>query len=353
MADNDQEKTEQPTSRRREQARDEGNVAVSKEVSSFFVLAGALIVLYFTSSWMLGGVAEFMKDSFSTVTNEMTVADVIKLSKSVVGKFLIIIIPLFFIPLFGAVSYIMQNGFSLSTKSLEPNFSKIDPLAGTKRIFSLNSVSELVKSVLKVSVITYVVYGAVENEWQKMPFLMDLDTASLMIYVGKVSFSIMLRTVWVVAAIAALDYIFQKYNFEKGLKMTKEEIKEEMKEMEGDPMVKARIRSIQRDMARKRMMQDVPTADFVVTNPTHLAVALKYDREKGGAPLVVAKGAGHVAARIRELAKEHNVPVIENKPLARTLFKLVEVGSEIPGSMYKAVAEMLAYVYKLKSRSRN
>ena len=158
------------------------------------------------------------------------------------------------------------------------------------------------------------------------------------------------ETAWVLAVIAVLDYVYQRWSFEKSLRMTKEEIKEEMKELEGDPIVKARIKSIQREMARKRMMQEVPKSDVVVTNPTHIAVALKYDREKAGAPVVVAKGAGHIAEKIKEIARKHGVPVVENKPIARNLFRYAEIGAEIPVALYKAVAEILAYVYRLKGK---
>lgn len=353
MAENDQERTEQPSSRKREQARQEGNIAVSKELGSFFMILGSLLVLYFAGLWMATASAEFMKNSFHIVREEMTVKAVSELFQSVSYKFFLIIMPALFIPVFGALSYVIQNGFVFTGKGLTPDFSKIDPLSGFKRMFSLNSIAELVKSLLKVGVLTYVVYVNVASEWHNIPLLIDMEMMSSVAYMAKVTLSIMTKTVWVIAVIAGLDYLYQKWSHEKGLRMTKDEIKEENKELEGDPVVKARIKAIQRELARKRMMQDVPAADVVVTNPTHLAVALKYDRLKGGAPIVVAKGAGFIAEKIRELARKSGVPVIENKPLARSLFKIVEVGSEIPVDLYKAVAELLAYVYRLKNRIRH
>ncbi|MBI5587524.1 MAG: flagellar biosynthesis protein FlhB [Deltaproteobacteria bacterium] len=353
MSDQEQDKTEQPTSRRRELARQDGNFAVSRELSTLFVIIGSLVVLYFCGVWIVTGAAEFMQQSLSRIfSRELTVKDVSGLFGHITFKFFLIMVPVLLIPVFGAVSYIIQNGFSLSGKPITPDFKKINPVSGVKKLFSINAVVELVKSILKISILTYVVYVNVAKEWSTMPFLMEMETIGSLTYIAKVSFTIMTKTVWVLLLIAMIDYAFQRWNFEKGLRMTKEEVKEEMKEMEGDPNVKARIKSIQREMARKRMMQDVPTADVVVTNPTHLAVALKYDKSRGDAPIVVAKGADLIAEKIREVARKHRVPVVENKPLARTLFKGVEIGKEIPVSLYKAVAEILAYVYRLKTGAR-
>lgn len=353
MAENDQEKTEQPTSRKREEARQDGNVPVSKEVSSFFVILGAVLVLYFSGVWIARGLVSFMEKSFESLPTELTFADVVKLSRSVSYNFLFIIAPLFLIPIFGAISYILQNGIVVSGKSLTPDFKKLNPVSGFKKIITINSLAELVKSILKITIISYVAYSAIKKEWTHLPYLMNLETVTVLSYICKVTFTIMTKTMWVLVIISAIDYLYQRWTFEKSLRMTKEEIKEESKQTEGDPMVKARIRSIQRDIARKRMMQQVPEADVVITNPTHLAVALKYDRAKAGAPIVVAKGAGKIAERIRELAREHGVPVLENKPLARSLFKHVDIGREIPANLYKAVAEILAYVYRLKGRAHN
>ncbi|MBI5491390.1 MAG: flagellar biosynthesis protein FlhB [Deltaproteobacteria bacterium] len=351
MAENDQEKTEQGSSRRREQARQEGNFPVSREVSSFLTILGALLVLHFAGAWIFFGLSDLMRGSFHIMKGELTVTEVSSLFQNISYKFFLLILPALAIPVFGAVSYLLQNGFALTTKPLAPDLNRIDPLSGVKRLFSLNSLVELVKSIVKISVLAYVVYLTVAKEWNNLPMLMDADAAGAVTYIARTTFTIMTKTVWVLAVIAVLDYAFQRWSFEKGLRMTKEEIKEEMKETEGDPLVKARIKSIQREMARKRMMQDVPKADVVVTNPTHLAIAIKYDRSKADAPVVVAKGAGLVAEKIKELARANRVPVVENKPLARGLFKTVEVGMQIPVDMYKAVAELLAYVYRLKNRA--
>ena len=353
MAENDQEKTEQASSRRREQARQDGNFATSKEVSSFFSIFGAVMVLYFSGVWIFMGMADFMKKSFFSFGGELTVESALGLFSDVSYKLLILMLPAMAIPVFGALSYVVQNGLNFTTKPITPDLNKINPLAGVKRLFSLNSIAELVKSIMKLTIITYVVYGTVKAEWMTIPFIMDMELVSALAYMGTISFRIMVKTVWVLALIAGMDYLYQRWSFEKGLRMSKDELKEETKETEGDPHVRARIKAIQREMARKRMMQAVPTADVIVTNPTHLSVAIRYDRSKSDAPVVVAKGSGHLAMKIRELAAENNVPLVENKPLARHLYKHTEVGMQRPVDVYKAVAEVLAYVYRLKGKFRN
>ena len=350
MADNDQERTEQASSRRREQARQEGNFASSKEVSTLFMVGAGVMVLYFSGLWMFSGLADVMKKCFHVYRGELTVKELHSIFQDLSFSFLMIIAPALLIPILGAISYVVQNGINFTAKPLEPDFKKINPISGFKKIVSINALAELVKSILKISVLTYVVFLAVRDEWVNMPMLIDMEVSASVAYIARVSFAIMVKTVWVLVVIAALDYAYQRWNFEKGLRMSKQEIKEESKETEGDPIIKARIKSMQREMARKRMMTDVPKADVVVTNPTHIAVAIRYDREKGNAPIVVAKGAGHIAEKIREIARKHGVPVLENKPLARTLYKTVRIGMEIPAGLYKAVAEVLAYVYKLRKR---
>ncbi len=353
MAEDERERTEQPTSRRREEARKEGNVAVSKEVATFFVVLGGLFVLSFFGVWMAQNLMEFMKISFQNyhafrLNIDMDTIGI--LTRDTIFKIFTILLPVMFVPLFGVLAFLIQNGFILTGKPITPDLSKIDPVSGLKKIFSVEALAELLKSILKVSILSYVVVSAVVKEWNSLPLLIDMDVISFCAYTGSMALRIMTRTVWVLAVIALLDYLFQKWSHERSLRMTREEIKEEMKETEGDPLVKTRIKSIQRDLARKRMMQEVPNADVVVTNPVHIAVALKYDRKKAGAPFVVAKGAGLIAEKIKEIAKRHGVPVVENKPLAQSLYRLVDIGKEIPVSLYKAVAELLAYVYRLRSR---
>jgi flagellar biosynthetic protein FlhB len=222
MPDNDQEKTEQPSSRKREQARQEGNFATSKEVSSFFVIFGALLVLYFSGVWIFTGAAEFMKKSFHAFPGELTVANTVALFYDVSFRFLILILPALIIPVFGAISYIIQNGVNLTGKAISPDINKINPLAGVKRLFSLNSIAELVKSVLKLTIITYVVYVNVKKEWMNLPFLVDMDLVGSLAYISTVCFRIMSKTVWVLAVIAGMDYLYPRCTFETRLRLSKE-----------------------------------------------------------------------------------------------------------------------------------
>jgi flagellar biosynthetic protein FlhB len=355
MADDGMEKTEEPTSRKREEAQEQGNVPDSKEVSTFFAILATLILLNFFGHWMLDGMGGFMSKTYANITvNEMTPQSVVSLFMKVSLKLVTILAPAFLImPFFAIVGKVIQSGLVLSSKSITPDISKINPMSGLKNLFSPKSLVELVKNVAKISIVGYVVYGVVSQEWTRLPSMVDMELLTAMSFTAGLAFRIIVRTVWVLAFIGFVDYLYQRYNHTKGLRMSKEEVKEEHKESEGDPLVKARIKTVQRQLARQRMMQDVPEADFVVTNPTHLAVAVKYDKEKNGAPMVVAKGAGLIAEKIKEIARENNIQVIENKTLARSLFKFVEIGMEIPESLYKAVAEMLAYVYGLKNKVGN
>jgi flagellar biosynthetic protein FlhB len=216
-------------------------------------------------------------------------------------------------------------------------------------MFSLRSLAELVKSVLKIIIVAMVAWLTVRSEIASTLPLMEQDVNSILIYISRVSFKILAMTCWVLLALAVLDYAYQKWEFERSIKMTKQEIRDENKQTDGDPLIKGRIRRLQRDTARKRMMAAVAKADVVITNPQHLAVALQYAPEKMNAPVVVAKGADFLAAKIRDMAAKHRVPLIENKPLAHLLYRLVQVEQAIPESLYKAVAEILALVYSMKT----
>ena len=350
MPDDGQERTEEATSRRREKAAEEGQFVLSRELSSFVMVLGGLAVLYFSGLWMTAGMARLLKGAFTPFNGELTAKTVSGLFGKIVFDFILIAFPAFCIPLLGALSYALQSGFSFRGKGIEADFTRINPIEGMKRLFSLHSAIDLVKSLLKLLALGYVVFINVRKEWAHLPLLVDMDAYATLKYTAEMALAIMLKSSWVLAVVAAIDYLYQWRVFEKGLMMTRDEVREETKETEGDPMIRARIRSIQRAMARRRMMQDVKKADFVVTNPTHLAVALSYDKLKAGAPKVVAKGAGLIAEKIKETARRHGVPVLENKPLAQALYKAVEIGREIPTALYRAVAEILAYVYRLNGR---
>jgi flagellar biosynthesis protein FlhB len=350
MADQDQEKTEQATSKRKEEARGKGQVAHSREVASVAILSSCLVYFYFNSAGMLAKIKELMVSTFREAGHVIITRDNIQSLFTVfVFKGFLILFPLLLtVVITGLVANIIQVGIVFSAEALEPKLSKIDPLKGLQRLFSLKSLVELFKNILKICIVGYVAYITVRGEVKEIFPLMDRSAGEIILYLGQVTFKIIFTTCWVLVIMAVLDYVYQRWEHERSLKMSKQEIKEEHKHSEGDPIVKARIKRLQREMARKRMMASVPKADVVITNPTHIAVALRYDHSSMVAPLVVAKGAGFIAEKIKEIARESNVPVVEDRPMARVLYKMVEVNKAIPENLYRAVAEILAYVYGLR-----
>jgi flagellar biosynthetic protein FlhB len=277
----------------------------------------------------------------------------VTLSAQVLTLFVEIVIPVMIAVVLAALAAnVAQVGFSMSTKSLMPDLKKLNPLAGFKRWVSLRSLVELVKNLAKLFIVGWVAYRTVAKEWDVLPTLGDRDLADSMVYLVDISFRIFWRCVEAMVVLALLDWAYQRYDFEKNLKMSKQEVKDEFRQSEGDPMVKSRIRGIQRDQAKKRMMKQVPDSDVVITNPTHYAVALAYHPGEMEAPQLMAKGMNLVAQKIKEVAREHGIPVVEDKPLAQALYKQVEVGQSIPYELYEAVATILAHVYRTKNRQQ-
>ena len=350
MADNDQEKTEEATPKRERESREEGQVIHSKEVSTALILLGAIVAFYATGSWMLHKMAGVLQRYISGMGAISLKDDSLQdLILNVMADFALIVSPVMLATLIlGVAASIFQVGFTISTKSLLPKFSKVNPIQGIGRLFSLRSSVDVVKALGKILVLGWLAYSLIKGESQFLPLLIQMDVMDIWAFIGRVSLRICLYTFVAMAAIAALDYLFQWWQHQKDLRMTKQEVKEESRQTEGDPKVKSRIRSIQLEMSRRRMMDGVPGSTVVITNPTHLAIALKYDSKNMQAPKVVAKGAGYIAEKIKEIARSNHIPVVENKPLARALFKAVEVGADIPFEMYRTVAEILAYVYRLK-----
>lgn len=354
MADESfQEKTEQATPRKRSEAREKGNVPKSQEVNTAIVLIVGMVGLKLFGRGILDQLAGLMINVYthlSTIEVEMALVPSLAASG---GQFMgMLLAPVVgMIMVAGVGASLLQSGWVFSSEPMKPKFSKIDPGKGLKRMFSAKSAVELIKSILKLLIIGIIGYVTLKDQVSLTPYLVNGTPGQIITFIASLGYKVSMRVAFVLIILAAFDFAFQKFQYEKQLRMTKQEIKEEYKRTEGDPMVKSRIRSIQRERARKRMLAEVPNADVIVTNPTHYAVALKYDPEKGAAPIVVAKGARLIAQRIKEIAREHHVPVIENKPLARGLFAAVEVGAAIPYEMYKAVAEVLAYVYRLKNKS--
>jgi flagellar biosynthetic protein FlhB len=345
-----EDKTEKATPKKREEARKKGEVAKSRELPSVAVLLASLITITIFISYMLTHIHTIMRSSFSLpMIRDFTVSHFMLFAQKMITLFIITISPLLAAIVITAIlSNIMQVGFMLSGELIKPKLSKLDPIKGLERLFSKQSFMELFKSLFKLTIVGGVAYLTVRAEMKHVHLLGDMEFNSIIIYIFRTIFTIFIRCTLAMIFLVAIDYAFQKWDFEKRLKMSKKEVKDEYKRTEGDPLIKSRIKSIQMQMARKRMMQEVPQADVVITNPTELAVALQYDSSTMGAPKVLAKGAGKIAKRIRDLAKEHDIPLVENKELAQGLYSLVEVGQEIPPVLYQAVAEVLAYIYKLK-----
>ncbi len=347
-----EEKTEQPTPRKREDVRKKGEVAKSRELPSVAVLLTGLITLTVFGSYMYSQIQTIMKGAFSLPTlHDLSLADLMVFGEKMITSFILTISPLLAAIVIAAVfSNIMQVGFMFSGELIKPKLSKLDPIKGFGRLFSKQSFMELFKCLLKLAIVGGIAYWTLRGEMKNLPSLGEMEVHSIVIYILLAIFKIFIRCTLAMIFLVVIDYAFQRWEFEKKIKMSKKEVKDEFKRTEGDPLIKSRIKSIQMQMARRRMMQAVPQADVVITNPTALAVALKYDSPSMGAPRLLAKGSGKIAAKIKELAVKHDIPILENKDLARSLYSLVEIGEEIPPALYQAVAEVLAYIYKLKGK---
>jgi len=350
-----EEKTEKATPRKKEEARKKGEVAKSRELPSVAVLLSGLITLTLFGSYIYSHIQAIMIEAFSLLTlNDLSIPDFLVFGQKMINLFILTISPLLAAVFITAIlSNIVQVGFVLSGESIKPKLSKLDPIKGLGRLFSKQSFMELFKSLLKLAIVGGVAYLTIKAEMKNIPLLGDMELNSIISYILLTIFKIFVRCTLAMIFLVVIDYAFQKWDYEKRMKMTKKEIKDEFKRAEGDPLVKSRIRSIQMEMARKRMMHEVPRADVVITNPTDLAVALKYDSSVMEAPKLLAKGSARIAKRIKELAEKHDIPIVENKELAQSLYSLVEIGQKIPPILYQAVAEVLAYIYKLKGNIQN
>lgn len=347
------ERTEKATPKRREEARKKGQVARSREIPAVMVLLAGISILFFGGTYIFQRLSAFMVQSLGRVgTLSLNPANLEALGREVIWSFFLILAPvLSAVAVVSILSNYIQVGNLLSFHLLKPDIAKISPARGFGRIFSKQSIVELLKSIFKLAIVGWVAFSTVQKELPRILPLIDQEVGSIFQYVSSVSFSLFLKAGLVMLLLAGLDYLFQRWTYEKGLRMTKQEMKEEFKQVEGDPLIKSRIRSIQRDLARRRMMAEVPRADVIITNPTHYAVALSYRSKEMEAPMVVAKGAGFVAERIKEIGRSHQIPILENKLLAQILFKTVALGQTIPVALYHAVADVLAYVYRLKRKT--
>lgn len=345
-----QEKTEKATPKRRAEARKKGQVAQSRDISSVAVLFCALGFFFITGSWMFWRLSDVMRGIFQNIgTLDLQGSSAQAFFLEISEKVFEVLMPLMLIILIaGIAANVLQFGFMFTVESLSFKLSKLNPVSGIKRLFSLKSLVELLKSLFKIVVVAGIAYLTMKGEIENIPSLINISVGEILSYLGEISFKICFFTCLALVFLAALDYAYQRWEYEKQLKMTKQEVRDELKQTEGDPAIKARIRNVQREMAQRRMMEEVPGADVVITNPTSLAIALKYDTQIMMAPRVVAKGAGVIAENIKKIAEENSIPIVEDKPLAQTLFKAVEIGEYIPVELYRAVAEILAYVYRLK-----
>ena len=350
------EKTEPATAKKLKDAREEGKVAKSKELTAAF----SLIVLFLCLKIFISYVGESMINLFPRIYNNM--ADFVKINEGalsaqavsslffdVIIHWLLIVLPFFG---FGFVITILisivQVGWKVSTKPMKPELSKFNPINGFKRIFSKDSLFQLLLSIVKIGLIGYIAYSSLKDRVNDLFILYDLSLNQAVALVGTLIIDVGLKISLVYLIVGIADFAYQKIKFNDDMKMTKQEVKDEYKNTEGDPQIKGRQRRKMQEVSQRRMMQDVPKADVVITNPTHLAVALKYDAEVSAAPVVLAKGEDYLAQRIKEVARDHQIEIVENKPLARMLYHNVDIGAEIPPELYQAVAEVLAVVLRTR-----
>jgi flagellar biosynthetic protein FlhB len=348
------EKTESPTAKRRSEAREEGNIAKSQELNTVVTLMAATIFLRFYMPTLRDLISDLMIQFFSLINAETAEMDPLNLFMQIFPGALKVVlegaIPLgIFIMFLGVGVNLMQVGFLFTLKPLEPKLSKIDPIKGSKKFFSMRSIVDTLKNIMKLIVVGTVAYTTIKSEFGSCMRMVNETTYHMILFTLLLIFKVTMKIILTLLVIAIIDYAYQKYEHEKKLKMSKQEIKEEHKAQEGDPKVKGRIRQLQREMSQRRMMNDVPQATVVVTNPTHLSIAIQYE-ENMSSPLVVAKGTDNVAMKIREIAQENDIPLYEDIPLARAMYDIVEPGDEIPVEFYNAVAEVLAFVYKLQGK---
>lgn len=344
------EKTEDPTAKRQADARNKGQIAKSTELSGAFVMLAGFWGLKMLGSSVYEEICNYMTYIFNHMNQGVDTETVMQLFIGI-----IIVLAKTAFPIMGMIMAVglfinfMQVGINFTTEPLGFKLENLNPINGMGRIFSKRALVELVKSIFKILIIGSFVYNFLKDEILQIPKLLYLDLAASLPNIADVIFSLAFKIIGVYFILSVFDYAFQKWSTFQSLKMSKQEVKEEFKQMEGDPQIKGKIRSKQREMAMSRMMQEVPNADVVVTNPTHFAVALKYDRGMP-APQVVAKGQDFVAQKIKDTAREAGVTIVENRPLARALYASVEIGDTVPKELYKSVAEVLAYVYRLKHR---
>jgi flagellar biosynthesis protein FlhB len=346
------EKTEKATSNKRREARKKGQIAKSPEVASALTLLLCFAFLMIGGKSLFEGCLNIFRRSYQEyLLWDITMANTHTLFTQLLFESVKLVIPIFGVVLVaGVIANYMQVGFMFNPDSLKMKLEKLDPIQGAKNIFTMRSLVELIKSILKMALISVVVYMVVWKKKEQLFTIGEKNIWDAIRFIGSLIVQLGMTVAVILIVLAIADYIFQKYDYEKKLRMSKQDIKDEFKKMEGDPYIKGKRRAKQRELAMNRMIQEVPKADVIITNPTHFAVAIRYDLETMDAPVVIAKGKDFVALKIKEIAKENKIMTVENKPLARTLFATVEIGEQIPEDLFNAVGEVLAYVYYQEGR---
>ncbi len=349
-------KTEKATPKRRREAREKGQVLQSREITTALVLMSVFVAVRVFGKNIYSLLSEYMKKVLTEYPKieDLYMPDVIvRVFIDGVLVFLSAIGPILAIALLTSliVGY-AQVGFIFTLETLKPKFDKINPISGFKRLFSMRGVVELLKSIFKIAIIGYISYSYLNGKASAILSLMNMEIMQMATFIAVTSLNLAIRICVALIILGTFDYLYQWWEFEKSLMMSKQEIKEEYKQTEGNPEIKSKIKQKQRQISMRRMMQEIPKADVIITNPTHYACALKYDAQESSAPVLIAKGQDYIAARIKEIAKENGVEIVENKQLARTIFDTVEIGQAIPQELYQAVAEVLAFVYSLKGKDR-
>ena len=348
---NGQEKTEQPTSKRRRDARKEGNVLQSKDIVTVLMLFGVFYMTRLMLPFIYKTVQEYIGFAFTSISADTPFDGSPNLYLYFVVSLLKCALPLLLAALLlGILGHGVQTRFLITFKPLRPKFSKLNPIKGIRGLFGMKKVVDLIKNLIKIAILIILLYNILKSDLSPISRMFDMPMLNSTTYMLQLVYDLVVKVCIAFAVVAFFDFLYQRWDYENNLKMTKQEVKDEYKMTEGNPEIKGRIRRIQRQMALSRMMQSVPEADVVVRNPTHFAVALKYDPDKNGAPVVLAKGQDYMALRIIDVADQHGVSIIENRPLARALYASCELGREIPPDYYGAVAEVLVYIYRLNHR---
>jgi flagellar biosynthetic protein FlhB len=348
------EKTEPATPKRRHEMRQKGQIPKSRELTTALILLISFWSLRLLSGYISKDVVATMRNYLSfpkDIDAVFTHTNITKLFMQLMLTLGKVIAPiLLIIALVAIIVNYLQVGVIFTTKPLIPSFNKMNPVEGFKRLFSKTAFVEFLKSVLKIGIIGFVVYDYLSDNIKIVPELLNMNMESTVVFIGNTVINIGIRAAVVLLILSLFDYGYQIWDYEKSIRMSKQEIKDEYKNIEGNPQIKSKIREKQRQLALRRMMAEVPNADVIITNPTHYAVAVKYDASAADAPLVIAKGKDLIAQKIKDTAKQNKVPIVENKPLAQALYKSVEIGNKIPSELYKAVAEVLAFVYSLREK---